>query len=281
MKSMEQPRRQQLAEILARRYRQPERLVLLSRLGVDPEECTLGAQAPEEVAWRIVRWFEDRGRVEELDRAARVGWSRRLLRRLSLASVAMSLLGLVLMFGVNLFGMQGRLCRLSLGQPALADACGAWQLGGTPTRAERVAWESRDRESCAALRTHLARFSEGAYAKIAHARIASLHVVVTETWKTRENPLKLFVGRDVPPARDRAAAVAQAQKRALAEANEQCTVPAKINQNRLRSVHIDKPRPSCDPVKGGVVCSMEFVALCEIDERGQHEQETCPESGTP
>lgn len=278
---MDETKRNQLAEILTRRYRQPERLVLLSHLNVDPEECTLGAQDPEEVAWRIMRWFEDRGRVEELDRAARVGWIRRRLRRLSLTSMVTVLLVFALMLGADIFGVQARICRLPSGQPALADACGAWGLGSAPTKAERVAWDSRERGSCAALRAHLAKFPNGTYAKVAQARLTARQVLVEETWTAREHPLVRYVGREARPAQDRVAAVADAQKRAQVDAEEGCKMYAEIGQNRQRSVRIERMSPNCGLVKGGVVCSMDFQARCALDEHGQRERETCEEDGDP
>lgn len=256
-------------------------MVLLSRLNVDPEECTLGSQDPEEVAWRIVRWFEDRGRVEELDRAARVGWTRRLLRRLSLASVATGLVGFALMFGADLFNVQARMCRLPLGQPALADACGAWGLGGLPAKEERVAWESRERGSCAALRGHLTKFPSGAYRNVAHARLTARAVMLAETWTAREQALELFVGRDAPPARDRAAAEAVVQQRAQAEAERLCRSFVASGQHRLRAARTEGIDLKCDSVKGGVVCSLAGQARCALDERGLRERESCQESSTP
>ena len=258
-----------------------ERVALLSRLHVDPEECTLGSQDPEEVAWRIVRWFEDRGRLAELDRAARVGWARRSLRRLSLASGASGLLVLGLMFGADWFSMQARICRLPLGQPALADACGAWRLGGAATKNERRAWESRERGSCVALRTHVAQFPSGAYRQVADARLTARRIEMEETWTAREHPLELHISRDVPPKRDPAGAEVDVRTRAQAEAARLCKSFAATGQNRLRSARIEVIQMNCDSVSGGKVCGLDGQALCAIDERGQIPRESCAEDTTP
>lgn len=278
---MEETGRKQLAEILARGYRQREREVLLSELGVEPEECTLGAQTPDEVAWRIVRWFEDRDRLEELDRATRVGWFRKRLRQISLASLASVPLVLVLLFGFNLFDAQARLCRLRLGQARLADACGAWGLGGAPTKQERIAWESREQGSCAALRLHLSQFPEGAYRQVAESRLAARQIERQETWTPREHPLEVHASRDVAPMRDRAAAEAAARARAQVEAERLCKNFAAPGQNRLRSARIDKARMQCERLAGGQVCSLDAEALCALDQRGETVRESCPESGAP
>ena len=82
-------RRNRLADFLARKYRQVDREALLLRLGVDPEECLLNAVTPEDEAWRMVKWFEHRGRLAELERLVLVGQLRRWSRRLSLASLPM------------------------------------------------------------------------------------------------------------------------------------------------------------------------------------------------
>lgn len=278
---MDESRRKELAEILARRYRQPERVALLSRLSVDPEECTLGSLDPEEVAWRIVRWFEDRGRLEELDRAARVGWVRRSLQRFSVASGASGLLALGLMFGADWFGMQARICRLPLGQPALADACGAWSLGGAATKEERRAWESRERGSCPALRAHVAKFPSGAYRQLADARLTARRIEMEETWTAREHSLELHIGRDVPPKRDPAEAEAEVRTRALAEAARLCKSFTATGRNRLRSARMEVTQVNCDSVVGGKVCGLDGQALCALDERGQISRESCAEDNTP
>lgn len=278
---MNDAQRTALAELLARRYRQPDRLVLLSRLGVDPEECTLGSQDPEEVAWRMVRWFEDRGRLEELARAARVGFLRRWLRRLSAVSGVGALAGLVLVFGADVFGMQARLCQLSWSQPGLSDACGACGFGGSPTKAERLAWQSRERASCAALRAHIAKFPSGAYRQTAEARLTALRVEMEETWTAREHPLELYVGRDVAPSPNRAGAEADARARAQTEAERLCKSFAATGQNRLHSASTVVVRIQCDAVKGGHVCGLEGQAVCALEVRGQIQHERCGESGTP
>lgn len=278
---MDETRRNHLAEILTRGYRQREREALLSGLGVEPEECTLGVQTPEEVAWRIVRWFEARGRLEELDRATRVSWFRKRLRQLSVASIAMVPLGLVLLLGFNLFDAQARLCRLRLGQPRLSDVCGAWGLGGAPRKQERIAWEAHERGSCAALRLHLSQFPEGAYRKVAETWLAARQVERQETWTEREHPLELHVSRDVAPKRDLAAAESAAHAVAQAEAERLCKNFAAPGQNRLRSARIEKARMQCDRLAHGHVCSLDAEALCAMDQRGETVHEFCPESGTP
>lgn len=278
---MDDQQRTALAEFLARRYRQADRIVLLSRLGVDPEECTLGSQDPQEVAWRMVRWFEDRGRLEELARAARVGFLRRWLRRLTAVSGAGVLAGLVLAFGADVFGMQARLCQLSWRQPGLSDACGAWGLGGAPTKEERVAWQSREQGSCAALRAHVAKFPSGAYRQMADARLTALRVETEETWTAREHPLELYVGRDVAPSPNRAGAEADARARAQSEADRLCKSFAATGGNRLRASRIVVVRTACEVVKGGQLCGLEGQAICALDVRGQTQHERCAEPIAP
>jgi len=94
------------------------------------------------------------------------GPTRRLPRRLTYGSVVSAA-------GVNLFGVQKRLCAADWLQPCLSDLCGALGVGQRPSRDERLAWEGREPTSCAALRSHLARFPDGFYRAQASALLAA------------------------------------------------------------------------------------------------------------
>ena len=82
----------------------------------------------------------------------------------------------------NLFSAQDQVCGVPLLQPQISDMCGALGLGNRPTKAERIAWESREPGSCAALRTHVERFPDGAYRAEASDMLAARRVTQTEIW---------------------------------------------------------------------------------------------------
>ena len=123
------------------------------------------------------------------------GPMKRLVRRLTLSSVA-SVIGLGLVFGFNLFSAQDQVCGLPLFQPQISDACGALGIGNRPSKTERVAWASRERGSCAALRTHVERFPQGAYRAAAADMLAARRVTQKENWTPGTRRLALYVGQD-------------------------------------------------------------------------------------
>jgi hypothetical protein len=134
------------------------------------------------------------------------GPMKRLMRRLTVSSMA-SAIGLGgLAFGFNVFSAQDQVCAVPLFQPQIADVCGALGVGHRPTRTERVAWEGREAGSCAALRTHVERFPSGAYRQEAADLLAARRVTQTEIWTPSTRRLTLFQGQDAAPTRKEAAA---------------------------------------------------------------------------
>lgn len=203
------------------------------------------------------------------------GPMKRLMRRLTLSSLA-SAIGLGgLAFGFNLFSAQDQVCGVSFFQPQISDVCGTLGFGNRPTKTERVAWEERERGSCAALRTHIERFPDGAYRDEAADMLAARRVTQTEFWTPGTRRLALFVGQGDAPSRNEAAAQAEAWARAQVTTDRLCKGFVATTAFRLTSA---KPVPqswNCSPTSGGVVCGFEGEAVCEVEERRIQENETC------
>lgn len=273
--------RTQLVELLTRRYDQADREALLHRLGVEPEDVKLNPETREEFAHAMVVHLDHLGRLDDLLREAEVGWARRRLRRLSLGSVALGLLLVAAAVGLDLFSVQARLCRLPVGQPGLADACGALALGGAPTRAERLAWSAREPGSCASLRAHLARFPRGAYRREVETQLLARRVERVATWSPRERSLELHIGHDEIPQRDPAAARRAVQERAAREAARLCQSFAAIGQNRLVAAYVKADHSACVRSSGGTSCNLDGQARCRLEEQGSEDHERCPAGDRP
>ena len=202
------------------------------------------------------------------------GPMKRLMRRLTLSSLA-GAIGLGMAFGFNLFSAQDQVCGLSFFQPQMSDACGMLGVGDRPTKAERVAWEGRERGSCAALRTHIERFPEGAYHDEAADILAARRVIQTQIWTPGTRRLALFMGEGDAHFRNASAAQVDALARAQAPAGRLCKGFVATTSFRLTST---KPIPlswNCAPASGGVACSFEGEAVCELEERRLQETERC------
>lgn len=204
------------------------------------------------------------------------GPTKRLMRRLTVSSIASAVGfgGLALAF--NLFSAQDQVCALPVLQPQLSDLCGTLGVGHRPTKAERVSWEAREPGSCEALRRHIAQFPDGAYRDQASAMIAARSSTKTEVWTTGTRKLVLFVGQeDAPPSRNEAAARSAALARALLKANRKCEEFVATTQFRLKSVTPVAQDWSCGSVSGGIVCGFEGNVVCDVDERREGESESC------
>lgn len=200
---------------------------------------------------------------------------KRLMRRLTYGGLA-SAIGLgCLALSFNLFSAQDQVCHMPLFQPRLSDSCGALGLGHRPTRTERVAWESREPGSCAALRAHVERFPDGAYRAVAADRIAARRVTQMETWAPATRRLVLFVGQGDVAHRDEPVAHAAALSRAQITAERLCKGFAATVSYRLTSAKPTVQTWNCSRASGGVLCGLEGEAVCEVEERRVQEVEVC------
>jgi len=203
------------------------------------------------------------------------GPMKRLVRRLTYGGFA-SAIGLGgLAFGFNLFSAQDQLCGISLLQPQISDLCAALRLGHRPTKTERIAWESRELGNCAALRTHIERFPEGAYRTVAADMLAARRVTQAETWAPATRRLALFVGQDDVTYPGEPAAQAAALTRARISAERLCKGFTATASYRLTSAKPMVQAWNCHRASGGVLCGFDGEAVCEVEERRVQEMEAC------
>lgn len=202
------------------------------------------------------------------------GPTKRLMRRLTVSSIASAVGfgGLALAF--NLFSAQDQVCAVPVLQPHLSDLCGAVGIGHRATKAERVAWESCD-GSCDALRRHIEQFPEGAYRTQAAERLTARSVTQTEMWTPSTRRLALFVGQDGAPAHTEAAARSAAIARAQSQAERLCKGFAATTAFRLKASAPVPQSWNCSAVAGGVICSFDGETLCDLEEQRLEETERC------
>ncbi len=202
------------------------------------------------------------------------GPMKRLVRRLTLSSLAstVSLGGLALAF--NLFSAQDQVCAVPFYQPQLSDLCGSLAIGHRPTQAERLAWERCD-GSCDALRRHIEQFPGGAYRTQAAAMLSARRVTQTEVWMPGTRRLALFVGQDGVPARTEEAARSASLARAQPNAERLCKGFAATTDFRLKVVTPVAQQWNCSPTSSGMVCGFEGESVCEVEERRVAEAEHC------
>lgn len=202
------------------------------------------------------------------------GPMKRLVRRLTYSGVATALGGAALALGLNLFGLQDQVCALPL-QPQVSDLCGAFGFGGRPTRAERVAWETREPGSCDALRAHIEAFPDGEHRDDAASMISARRVTQKEIWTPSERRLRLFVGQVATTLETEADARAEAMGRAMAAAERLCRGFTAGTLFRFDSATAEPQSWDCSAISGGFVCGFEGEAVCLLEERRVQETETC------
>lgn len=188
-------------------------------------------------------------------------------RRLVIAGASAGCAMMVgLLFGLNLFGVQDSACAIPSGH-VVSDACGAVGLGNRPSKGERLAWESRPRGDCAALRAFAA--DKGHYYH--RAAVAALNAV-TETRADAFTPaprnwLSRVPARDRPRFPTEAAAKEDARERAEREAFHEGCAPRAYE--RIRGVEITPREYECrrEGRRGGFSCALSYHAMCRIEAR--------------
>lgn len=202
------------------------------------------------------------------------GPMRRLARRLAWSSLSAMGVGLFSL-AFNLFSVQDPLCNLAWLQPQLSDTCGSLGFGNRPTQVERVAWEQRETQSCEALRNHMARFPDGAYRNVVADRLTARRVVQTESWSLNSRPLTLYEGQGETPSRNETEAQAAALERAQLSAEQLCKTFSATTLFRFKSAYPRALRWECSSKSGRVTCAFHGEAVCELEERLEHETEVC------
>jgi hypothetical protein len=202
------------------------------------------------------------------------GPTARIARRLAYAGVPAASLVAIAAIGFNTFGMASKLCSLPP-QPSLSDLCGAVGLGGTPSRAERLAWAAKPPGSCPALREHIRRFPDGAYRGEAADLITARQVTYADTWTPATRDLAQFQAADGPAAASEAPAKARALERAKSEAERLCRGFGAGTLYRFVSGAARAESWHCARSGAGIVCGFDGQAECGLLERRQVERESC------
>ena len=194
------------------------------------------------------------------------GPSVRLFRRVRTGAVSALVTGFVGALATNVGGLQNGLCTVPIGQPLISDACGALSLGGRPDRDERIAWAARHPGSCADLRTHITRFPDGAYRRLAADLLAAETVERAPTWSPAPRTARGYVRQSLQTFGSTAAAQADARTRAQADAATLCA-PLDANE-RLAGADVTPLAYDCRlGLGGGSVCALDYSAVCRIEVR--------------
>lgn len=219
---------------------------------------------------QLARWRGSRDNRDFRDllvhiRGELAGRSRRpVALRYSIFAVA-ALIPPIIGFSANLFGLQNEVCSLSIAQPSMSDFCGALSLGGKPTREERLAWARRPRRSCDALRQHIARFPDGAYASVA-ANLLEAAVpqrgAPVRSWR----PAVGYVRASVDGEASEEAARARAARAAADDARNILCV-ARDAHERLAGIAVEPRRFDCRAAPGGTACALDYRAQCHFEIR--------------
>ncbi|MEW4449211.1 hypothetical protein [Qipengyuania sp. JC766] len=141
---------------------------------------------------------------------------------------------------------------------------------------EQAAWDGREPGSCKDLRLFLSRHPEGAYANEARALLDGRSVEERETFSPTSQTLPLYAGiGDARPLAGRPAAQADAQARALEEAERVCgglveTVGGQGLEARTQGLSYE-----CSTIGSGTVCAADGQALCSFEEVVPRQVERC------
>ena len=203
------------------------------------------------------------------------GPTKRIARRLMWGGASGAGLVLAALFAFNTFGLASGVCTMPGPQPELSDGCGGLGLGGRPSRAERLAWETRVPGSCPALRDHIARFPDGAYRSKAADLLTARKTSVVESWHPTQRMLALFEPARGAAVKDAPAARAIAIQRAKEDADRLCRGFGAGTLYHFISSSAVAERWLCTTTRKGIVCGFDGRAQCELSERRDTEQENC------
>lgn len=189
------------------------------------------------------------------------GPAARLMRRLTIGSVASAIAAGVFAFAMNLLSVQNYACTVPFGQPLISDACGAVGLGHRPTREARVDFEALPPGDCAALETYRAQYETSPLRAIADSRLNARVATHEEQWIAGERRLSLYAG---------GASETEARSRASTRAEQLCRGFAATTQFRLDRADIDGAYACEDGV-----CGISGEAVCRLQERQVIVREAC------
>jgi hypothetical protein len=197
----------------------------------------------------------------------------RLLRRAAFGSSGAVVALLVAALTLNFGSLQAALCTLPGPQPLLSDACGAVGLGGRPSRAERLAWESRDTKSCTALRQYLREYPRGSFRSEAMSLLQTAQTMPAAGNDPISRTIRGFVGHPEKEFSSELAAKTDSIVRVKLDAQQVTCQPLSSTERLLSSVVIQTTLDCRHAALLGWSCSADYTAQCNV--ATQRLQEVC------
>ncbi len=181
-------------------------------------------------------------------------------------------------FSLNMLGLQNNLCSMNFNQPDLSDFCGSYGLGNKPTAKERVAWETRDPNSCEALRNHIDRFGEqGALYGRADALLAAKRIVTEQEWVPDNQRSVFSTTISVDGLSDEVAAKDDALRRGRYGAEASCRAYAESDLFKYVSTKLEVESWDCFKTGSGHFCGFDGHRTCQLNRLSSSSHETCGE----
>ena len=235
------------------------------------------------VGWRGGQnsvFFQDlvaacRAKIEGREKPTPHGPLSRITKRLRYVGVTTALAGLAA-FLANVASIQNQVCSISLLQPSLADACGAVDLGGKPTRRERLAWVALPKEDCEALRNYVRKFPDSPQSDNADRLASFPRITKSERWEAATIETPLSVGLSEQNFSTELEAQSNARKRAQILADQRCLgLGASDSTYKYISAKTDSETFECLEYYSGHSCRLSGKAKCQMQVRKLEVTETC------
>jgi len=191
----------------------------------------------------------------------------RLVRRLTIGSVASAATAALFAFAMNFMSVQDHACTVPLGQPFLSDACGALGLGDRPTRQERVAFEALPPGDCDALSAYRDAHEDSPLRAIVDSRLADRRAAPEPRWVPQTLRQTLYQPQTASAAASEAAARADALTSAQAQAERLCRAVAASGLYRIESARPIATQWTCDRSGAGYACAFMGEAECVAEQR--------------
>ncbi len=185
----------------------------------------------------------------------------RLVRRLTIGSIASAIVACAFGFATNVLSVQDQVCTMPIGQPGVSDACGALGLGNRPTHEARVAFDALPPGDCTALERFRDAYESSPLRAIADSRLSARTTTQDVTWVANDRRLTMFAG---------GATEVEARARAATRAASLCAGFAATTQYRVASAEATGSF-SCE----GGACGISGEAICHVQERELVMRERC------
>lgn len=191
----------------------------------------------------------------------------RLVRRLTIGSVASAMTAGLFAFAMNFMSVQDHACTLQIGQPFLSDGCGALGLGHRPTHEERVAFETLPPGDCEALSAYRDTHEDSPLRTIVDSRLADRRPAPEPRWIAQTLRQTLYQPQTARPAATEEAARTAALAAAQGQALRLCRTAEASGLYRLQRAVPLAEQWECEQTGGGYACSFMGQAECSVEQR--------------